>query len=82
VRFASLGGIYPYVFVALYIIIAAFAAIAVYRDAQRRSDLFLGLHPLWWGAITLIGAITGVAAYWLIHYSSLRRTSNTSTETE
>ena len=71
--FASLGGVWAFVWLGLYIVIAAIAAIAVYRDAQRRTELFLDLQPIWWGAITLIGAITGVAAYWLIHYSSLRR---------
>ena len=68
----SLGGTWAFVWIALYLLIAAFAAIAVYRDAQQRTDLFLGLQPIWWGAITLIGAVTGVAAYWIIHYSSLR----------
>ena len=82
VRFASLGGTWAFVLLALYVVVAAFAAIAVYRDAQRRTDLFLGLQPLWWGAITLIGSITGVAAYWLIHYSSLRRADDNSTNPE
>ena len=80
--FASLGGAWAFVSVALYIVIAVFAAIAVYRDAQRRTELFLDLQPIWWAAITLIGSITGVAAYWLIHYSSLRREEETSANRE
>jgi hypothetical protein len=61
----------------LYVLFAAVAAVAVYRDAKRRSDLFLGLHPAWWGGVTfVVGAVIGVAAYWLIHYSSLRRVDN------
>jgi len=80
--FASLGSTWGLVLLALHVVVAAFAAIAVYRDAQRRTDLFLGLQPIWWGAITLIGAIAGVAAYWLIHYSSLRPAEGTSANAE
>jgi uncharacterized membrane protein len=77
VKLTSLGGTWALIFLALYAVFAAFAAVAVYRDAEQRSDLFLGLHPAWWGGVTFItGAITGVAAYWLIHYSSLRRFDN------
>ena len=68
------SGTWTLAFLALYVVFAGIASFAVYRDAKRRTDLFLELHPVWWGGITfLTGAITGIAAYWLIHYSSLRR---------
>jgi len=75
-RFTSLGGYWGTVLVLFYFIVAAYAAIAVYRDAKKNHDLFLGLHPIWWAAMTLVGSITGVVAYWALHYSSLRQSSS------
>lgn len=58
-KLTSLGGTWALIFPALYVVFAALAAVAVYRDAERRSDLFLGLHSAWWGGVTFItGAIT------------------------
>lgn len=75
-KFTSLpGSWWGLLLLVAYIVIAAYAAIAVYRDAKQRDDLFLGLHPLWWAAITLVGSITGVVAYWALHYSNLRQFS-------
>ena len=75
-RFASLGGYWGTLLVLFYFVIAAYAAVAVYRDAKNRHNLFLGLHPIWWAAMTLVGSITGVVAYWALHYSNLRQGSN------
>ena len=62
-------------FLIVYFAIAAYAAAVVYRDASKRRDLFLGLHPLWWAAVTVIGTIASVVGYWALHYSSLRQTN-------
>ena len=80
----SLGGAWAIVSLILYIVVSVIAAVAVYRDAKERteSELFLGLEPIWWAAMTLIGAIMGVAAYWLIHYSTLRRNEESAARTE
>jgi hypothetical protein len=76
-QFTSLSGYWGTLLVLLYFVVAAYAAVAVYRDAQRKGhELFLGLHPIWWAAMTLIGSITGVVAYWALHYSNLRQSSN------
>lgn len=79
-----LGSAWAVVSLILYVVVSVFAAIAVYRDAQERTEteLFLGLEPIWWAAMTLIGAILGVAAYWLIHYSSLRCDNESSARTD
>jgi uncharacterized membrane protein len=75
-RFTSLSGYWGTLLILFYFVVAAYAAIAVYRDAQKNRDLFLGLHPIWWAAMTLVGSITGVVAYWALHYSNLRHSSN------
>ena len=72
-KFTSLTGTWGVFLLILYFAFAAYAAVAVYRDATERDDLFLRLHPLWWAAMTVIGSITGVVAYWVLHYSSLRQ---------
>ena len=72
-KFTSLPGFWGPLLLTLYLVIAAYAAVAVYHDATKRDDLFLGLHPLWWAAMTLVGSITGVLGYWVLHYSNLRQ---------
>jgi hypothetical protein len=50
-------------------------SIAIKRDADvmlmRRDGLFL-VSPGLWAFGTLLGGVTVVAAYWAIHYSTLR----------
>ncbi len=75
-RINGLGGDWVTLFALSYFVVAAYAAVAVYRDAKKSHDLFLGLHPLWWAAMTLVGSITGVVAYWALHYSNLRRNND------
>lgn len=57
---------------AVYFIIAAVVAVAVFNDARRRESTFVSLHPLWWAAsIAFLSPIIGLGIYWLVHYSTL-----------
>ena len=51
-------------------------AAAVHKDAKDRAErgqplAFVG--QLGWSLAALVGSFAGVALYWAIHYSSLRR---------
>lgn len=81
-KFTSFNATWATLILVVYVVIAAYAAVAVYRDAKKRDDLFLDLHPVWWAAMTLIGAITGVVGYWALHYSSLRESNKESESAE
>lgn len=67
----GLGWLWSLAFTVASIAVAVIAAVFVYRDAEKRSDLFLGLHPAWWGAAALVFSLYGVALYWLLHRSTL-----------
>lgn len=41
----------------------------IYRDARAREWMFLGIRPLWWGALALFEPAFGLLVYWALHYS-------------
>ena len=43
----------------------------IYRDARSREWTFLGVRPVWWGAMALFEPAFGILAYWAVHYSKL-----------
>ena len=59
----------------LLFLLHAFMALGVNGDARRlasgRGGLFL-FGPFFWGAIVFLFGLAGLAAYWVIHHSSLR----------
>ena len=73
-------------FVALAVIWAVLAflvnlafAMAVYRDAehvQRPKGALLFVNPFTWALTALISSVAGVALYWALHHSTLRKPVN------
>jgi len=43
----------------------------IYRDATKRSWVFLRIRPIWWGLLALFDPALGLIAYWATHYSRL-----------
>jgi len=43
----------------------------IYRDATKRSWVFLRIRPIWWGLLALFDPALGLIAYWAMHYSRL-----------
>jgi hypothetical protein len=41
----------------------------IYRDAKTREWIFLGVRPVWWGALALFEPAFGLLVYWALHYS-------------
>lgn len=41
----------------------------IYRDASAREWIFLGVRPIWWGALALFEPAFGLLVYWALHYS-------------
>lgn len=41
----------------------------IYRDAKAREWIFLGIRPIWWGALALFEPAFGLLVYWALHYS-------------
>ncbi|WP_309399323.1 hypothetical protein [Cerasicoccus maritimus] len=60
----------------LLIVLHVWLALYIFFDAKvfrNRQGLFLD-SPALWGLMTLISGIIGAAFYWLVHYSTLRKT--------
>jgi len=62
-----LGIVIVHIWLALYVLLDA-------KAYDARNGLFLA-SPLLWGFIVLVTGIVGLALYWLVHYSTLRRFS-------
>jgi hypothetical protein len=43
----------------------------IYRDAAKRSWVFLRIRPIWWGLLAVFDPAIGLIAYWAAHYSRL-----------
>ena len=82
-EFAELLSGALWIYMGLYVLINIFFAIGVSIDAKnyqmRGRTLFLCGGGLW-ALATLLGGVPMVAAYWLIHYSSLRSRAGVSEE--
>jgi hypothetical protein len=50
-------------------------AFFVYRSAQQRSQKALGISAVSWSILAAAGGLWGLAAFWLIEHSSLRKNS-------
>ena len=51
-------------------------AVAVYQDAERNlrpRGRLLFVNPFTWALTALISSVAGVALYWLLHHSTLRK---------
>ena len=68
----SLIGLFTFLLVGFYFVLVLVAGSAVNQDAKRRDDLFLGLPPAWWAAVTILTLGVGLIFYWLVHHSALR----------
>jgi hypothetical protein len=53
-------------------------AIGVYRDAKSRSPVLAPAEA--WAALTIVGGIFVVVAYWLLHMSTLSRSTKDADE--
>ncbi len=62
-----LGMVVAHIWMALYVLFDA-------KAYDVRNGLFLA-SPFLWALIVLLTGIVGLALYWLIHYSTLRRFS-------
>lgn len=52
-----------------------------YRDARTREWIFLGIRPIWWGALALFDPAFGLLVYWTLHYSKLAQSYHEATAT-
>ena len=43
----------------------------IFRDAKKRSWVFLRIRPIWWGLLAVFDPAIGLIAYWAVHYSRL-----------
>lgn len=68
---ALLGAAGLYVYWGLYIATGVACAYYVYQDAIKQSHVSLNIHPYWWAALTLIGGVWSLLAYWIMQHSSL-----------
>ena len=67
---APLGSV---AWVILFAVVTIAAAIAVYTDASKQRRCALGMWPIWWAALTVLTNVVGVAVYWAMHHSTLKR---------
>lgn len=51
----------------------------VYRDARSREWVFLGVRPMWWGALALFQPAFGLLVYWAVHYSKFAQSYHEAT---
>jgi formate hydrogenlyase subunit 3/multisubunit Na+/H+ antiporter MnhD subunit len=65
-----------FIYWALYIATGFACAYYVYQDSIKQNNRPLKIHPYWWAAITLIGGIFAVLVYWVMHHSTLTKSSN------
>lgn len=68
-----LGAVGLYIYWALYVGTGIACAYYVYQDVITRAHRALNIHPYWWAALTLIGGIWAVLAYWIMQHSTLAR---------
>ncbi len=73
---ALLGTTGLYTYWALYVATSIGCAYYVYQDAIKQARLVLNIHPYWWAALTLIGGVWTVLAYWLMQHSTLAGTKD------
>ena len=51
----------------------------IYRDARGREWTFLGIRPVWWGALALFEPAFGLLVYWALHYSKFAQSYHEAT---
>ncbi len=51
----------------------------IYRDARARDWIFLGVRPIWWGALALFEPAFGLLVYWALHYSKFAQSYSEAT---
>lgn len=51
----------------------------IYRDARAREWVFLGIRPVWWGALALFEPPFGLLVYWALHYSKFAQSYHEAT---
>ena len=62
---------------AAWVVVNAFAAVWIYRDAKNLPHLFLDSKPFWWAIAALIlGGVWVILVYWAIHHSSFSNREN------
>ena len=71
---ALLGTAGLYTYWALYIATGIACAYYVYQDSIKQPRRVLNIHPYWWAALTLIGGVWAVMAYWIMQHSSFAKT--------
>ena len=75
--FGSLGGsVVTVVFLALLLIVHIGFALGVHKDAEARPDGPVLVSSLIWALATLLGGVITAAVYWLLHHSSLSKSSS------
>lgn len=77
--YQSLFGVFPWVlnlFLVARFVLVCLVAVAIKRDADRRVASHAGVFlvgPWLWFWLTVVVGLLAALAYWVIHYSSLRR---------
>lgn len=58
-----------------YFIPAVASAYFAFKDASKQRALALNIPPLVWVLLCIPSGVLGLLAYWLMHYSSLAKSS-------